>query len=190
VEEAQILLSISEVCVGLAGFGGIAAGIGYRVSGVWLDHDRVRFIWLILYCLSSIFACFMPFAIFHLGFEQTWQIASMFFMLTPVLALRTLLGIISGGLSKGYDGASVIIVTCLHVVTVIILLAIIFGFGTGKEFGLYLIALLLLLLQASFLFLRLLSTAYLHDAKSVTVNNNINSNLSSNDNKHFSSTNE
>jgi len=164
MEEASILLSIAEVGVGLAGFGGIAAGIGYRVSGKWLEHDRVRITWLILYSLAAVFSCFVPFAIFHLGVSEPWLLASCLLVVICLAALRTLIRIVTVNSGNGYSRPSIMAMVLIQLITLAVLLCILLGFTQESTFGFYLCAVLLNLLQAAFLFLRLLSTGYIGEA--------------------------
>ena len=44
MESASVLESIAVVAIAFAGFGGIAAGLGYRARGTWSPDDQMRLI--------------------------------------------------------------------------------------------------------------------------------------------------
>lgn len=67
MESGSILESIAEVAIALAGFGGIAAGLGYRARGDWSLHDQRRLAWLATFGLVVAFSCFLPAVAHHLG---------------------------------------------------------------------------------------------------------------------------
>jgi len=134
MESADILQGIAEVAIGLAGFAGIAAGLGYRARGSWSEPDRKRLIAVILFALAAIFACFVPYAIYHLGFESPWRIASFLCLYTPLRAFYSQYKIVR--------------------------YIVIFGLSGRYEFGIYLTATLLTLAISSFLFYRLLETSF------------------------------
>ena len=56
MEPADILQTIAEIAMGLAGFGGIAAGLGYRARGEWRSDDQMRLIGMACTSLLVVFA--------------------------------------------------------------------------------------------------------------------------------------
>jgi len=159
MESADILQGIAEVAIGLAGFAGIAAGLGYRARGSWSEPDRKRLVAVILFALGAIFACFCPYAIYHLGYKDPWAIASILCLFTPVRALYTQYKIIRFS-PTGYSWAAMFLLTSLEIAIMLLLLCVILGFGGEYDFGLYLTATLLTLGISSFLFYRLLETSF------------------------------
>jgi len=76
MESGSVLESIAEVAIALAGFGGIAAGLGYRTRGEWSLQDQGRLIWLTALGLVVVFACFLPDVAHHLGSSAPLRVAS------------------------------------------------------------------------------------------------------------------
>jgi len=159
MESASILQGIAEVAIGLAGFAGIAAGLGYRALGSWSEPDRKRLVAVILFALGAIFACFSPYAIYHLGFDSPWRIASVLCFYIPAQGLYTQYKIIRYH-PNGYSEAAMWLLAVLEIAIILLLLVIALGWGGQYDFGLYLSATLLTLAISSFLFYRLLETSF------------------------------
>ncbi len=174
MESADVLIGIAEVAIGLAGFAGIAAGLGYRArGGSWSEPDRRRLVAVILFALGAIFACFCPFAIYHLGHENPWIIASVFCMYAPLRGLHIQYKILRANPS-GYSSSAMILLGFLEIAILALLITIVLGFGGDHVFGLYLSATLLTLAISSFLFYRLLETSFTDDSsKHVKVNETV-----------------
>jgi len=133
MESASILQGIAEVAIGLAGFAGVAAG--------------------------AIFACFMPYAIYYLGVESPWRIASVLCLYVPIQGLITQTKIIRFS-PNGYSWPAMLFLTSMEVAILLLLLTVSLGKGGNYDFGLYLSATLLILAISSFLFYRLLETSF------------------------------
>ncbi len=162
MESAGILQGIAEVAIGLAGFAGIAAGLGYRARGSWSEPDRMRLVAVILFALGAIFACFCPYAIYHLGYDSPWRIASILCFYTPVRGLYSQYKIIRYS-PNGYSWSAMWLLCGLEVSIIVLLLVVALGMGGQHDFGLYLTATLLTLAISSFLFYRLLETSFNSD---------------------------
>ena len=160
MESASILESIAEVAIALAGFGGIAAGLGYRARGDWSPDDRRRLMLLAWASLAVVFACFLPSVIFHLGFSAPWRLASALFLLFPGASLIYLLWFIRRGMHPGYSRIAAWLVGIAQMLALALLLVAALGYGTPRQFGLYLAATVLTLFQASLYFVRLLTTSF------------------------------
>ena len=87
VESASVLESIAEVAIALAGFGGIAAGLGYRTRGSWSGDDQVRLMLLASAGLAVVFACFLPYVTHHLGSSAPWRLAGALFLVVALFGL-------------------------------------------------------------------------------------------------------
>jgi len=159
MESADVLQGIAEVAIGLAGFASIAAGLGYRAGGSWSEPDRKRLVAVILFALGAIFACFCPYAIFHLGYEDPWKIASMLCLYIPIRGLYSQYKIMRYS-PEGYSVTAMYLLTSLEISVILLLLSVIIGLGGSYEFGLYLSATLLTLAISAFLFYRLLETSF------------------------------
>ena len=168
MDSAGILQTIAEVAVGLAGFGGIAAGIGYRARGTWSGQDRTRFMGMILSSLFVVFACLVPYALHHLGAQQPWLLSSIPLMLAPAwvffIQSRQVFGWTRPGgiyVRRGFNPSFAVILLVVNLLTLFLLLSLVFGvFVADRAFGIYLTAVLLLLLLSAANFVRLLTTSF------------------------------
>lgn len=160
MELGSVLESIAEVAIALAGFGGIAAGLGYRARGDWSRDDQVRLIGLALFGLAVTFACFLPYAAHHLGSDAPLRVASALYL--PVVASGWLFQIWFnwGGVPIGYSKTAATLNFMAQVAASALLLATALGYAVGREFGFYLSAVLLMLFHTSVLFVRLLITSF------------------------------
>ncbi len=170
MESASVLESIAEVAIALAGFGGIAAGLGYRTRGTWSPDDQARVILLASAGLVVVFACFLPYVTHHLGSTAPWRVASALFLVILTGGLlyqvwffrRRIKG--APGESRRLPVAYSRIATWLILISWILASALLFtvviGSAGPREFGFYLSAVLLTLVQASAYFVRLLITSF------------------------------
>ena len=172
MEFASILQTIAEVAVGLAGFGGIAAGLGYRTRGNWSEQDRLRLLGLVSSSLFVILASLLPYAVHYLGAQHPWSISGAVLSVAPAWLLslqwrRVFAQSRPGRVSvqSGYHPALAVTITLINLATLILFLVSAIGVADpDRVFGLYLAAVLLLLLNAAVFFLRLLTTAFGEDA--------------------------
>jgi hypothetical protein len=164
LEEAEVLQSIGEAAVALAGFGGIAAGLGYRAGGSWSNQDRIRLMTLVTMSLAAVFGSFLPFAVHHLGAAEPWRHSSVVLMVAPLGALLTQIHLFRRGMPAGYSVLLVAAGATLSAVVLALLLVVAVGeVSPERQFGLYLTAVLLLFLMAALFFLRLLATSFRGD---------------------------
>lgn len=163
MESGSVLESIAQVAIALAGFGGIAAGLGYRARGHWSRDDQVRLIGLALFGLGVTFACFLPHATHHLRFDTPLRVASAVYL--PVTTAGWLFQIWFNrrGVPVGYSTLAALLNFVAQVAASALLLAVVLGYAGGREFGFYLAAVLLVLLHTSVLFVRLLITSFRSD---------------------------
>ncbi len=160
MELVGVLQSIAEVSVALAGFGGLAAGLGYRTRGDWSGDDRIRLFALAIISLSVVFACYLPTVIGALGSLAPWRIASAIFLLVPLSLLGGQVWINLRGMPAGYSRAAVGLLFGIQLAAVALLSIVALGVASSKAQGLYLSATLLMLLDASVMFVRLLATSF------------------------------
>jgi len=178
LDSTDVLQSIAEVAIALAGFGGIASGLGYRARGVWSREDRSRLVGMVQASLFVVFASYLPFAIMSLGVSATWRVASAV-VLVPhagslVQSFRLIIRFARSGTPSttatsmaGSSGsysitAALLSLACQLCALVLLILAAI-GAVPDREFGLYLSALLLILFVACALFVRLLVASFQGD---------------------------
>ena len=168
MESAAILQTIAEVAVGLAGFGGIAAGLGYRVRGEWSDQDKTRLTGMAVSSLMVVFACLIPYAFHHLGLPAPWTFSSILLIWGPAWFLSIQVRQVyawsrSRGLyiRAGFKPSFALMLTTANVLALLLLVVSSLGFTTpDRTFGIYLSAVLLLLFAAAANFLRLLRTSF------------------------------
>ena len=160
MESASILESIAEVGVALAGFGGIAAGLGYRTRGTWSPEDQVRLLWLAGYGLAVVFGCYLPYVTYHLGSTTPWRMASTLYLPIPAFGLFYTAWINRGGVPAGYSRIAMGLVFTAQITASALLLTAALGYAGPRVFGFYLCAILLMLLWAAIIFFRLLATSF------------------------------
>lgn len=161
MESVGILETIAEVSIGMAGFGGIAAGLGYRARGKWSAEDRARLIVMVGVSLIIVFACLVPFVLYFSGVEQHWKIAAMILFPFQATVLAFQIWINRAGIPKGYHPLVAILSFIVQLAAMWFLLKVIFYESNPENyFGQYLSVVVLLLVLASILFLRLLVTSF------------------------------
>jgi hypothetical protein len=168
VDSTGILQTIAEVAVGLAGFGGIAAGLGYRARGTWSDQDRTRLMGMIVSSLAVVFACLIPHALHHLGARQPWLLSSIPLILAPAWVLfiqsRQVFGWARPGrifVRSGFNPSFALMIMVVNLIALALLLLSVVGiFDADRAFGIYLATVLLLLFISAANFVRLLTTSF------------------------------
>ena len=160
MEPASVLESIAEVAIALAGFGGIAAGLGYRARGEWSPEDRYRLIVLASASLAVVFSCFLPYVAYHLGSSTPSRMASVVLLPIATFALLYQVWRNRRGLSAGYSRVAALLVFIAQILSSILLFTTALGYAGDRAFGFYLSAVLLTLFQASLFFIRLLVTSF------------------------------
>ena len=160
MESASVLESIAEVAIALAGFGGIAAGLGYRARGAWSPEDRLRLILLAVVSLAVVFACFLPYVTHHLGSTAPWRMASALVLPIPTLTMLYELWRARRGVPAGYSRIAGLLALVALIGASALLFTTALGYADPREFGFYLSAVLLTLFQASLFFVRLLVTSF------------------------------
>jgi len=160
VESASVLESIAEVAIALAGFGGIAAGLGYRAREEWSSEDRLRLIALVGLSLAVVFACFLPYVTHHLGSAAPWRMASALYLPMPTLGVVYHVWFNRRGVPAGYSRIASWLVFAVRISSSVLLFTVALGYAGPREFGFYLSAVLLTLFQASLFFVRLLLASF------------------------------
>ena len=160
MESADILQTIAEIAMGLAGFGGIAAGLGYRARGDWSDDDQVRLMGMAYTSLLVVFAALLPFVAHHLSASDPWRVCA--FIVLPLVAinLASALRVFRHGIPTAYNPAASVLLVLNQLAAFAVLLVICSNIYAESNFGLYLLASVLILFVAAMLFYRLLSTSF------------------------------
>jgi len=167
VESVSVLESIAEVAIALAGFGGIAAGLGYRARGEWTRDDQVRLIGLALFGLAVAFACFVPSLTRSLGAEAPFRTASALFLPIPTAGFLFQIWFNRRGVPPGYSTLASLLNFVALVSASVLLLIVVFGQPAEREFGFYFAAVLATLFHTSVLFVRLLITSFRRNTPAV-----------------------
>ena len=160
MESASVLESIAEVAIALAGFGGIAAGLGYRSRGTWPSDDQLRLMLLAAVSLVVVFACFLPYLTHNLGFPAPWRTASAVFLLAPASTLLYQIWFSRRGLPASYSRVAACLVAIADILALALLFRAVLGYAGVRESGFYVSAVLLMLFKASLFFIRLLATSF------------------------------
>ena len=164
MDGAETLYVIAEIAIAMAGFGGVVAGLGYRVTGAWSDLDRQRLFMIAFRSLIIVFACLVPFVLHHggAGDLNVWRISSAVLGVAILSNLVRTLFIVFP-LSPGVSRVALLLAIPALVVTCLVLAANAFGqFGDGA-FAAYLLSLLLALFDVSVYFIRMIQTAFATD---------------------------
>jgi hypothetical protein len=162
MEIGEILLTIAEVAVALAGFGGIAAGLGYRARGAWNDQDRFRLLVMVSVSLGLVFACLAPYTLLSAGIGPAWQIASGLTLLIPVGNIVIQYRLFRHGLPSGFSLTTTLSILMSNVAALVLLsLIIVQATGGYASEGIYVASVFFLLFSPAVLFLRLIVTSFI-----------------------------
>jgi hypothetical protein len=148
--------------VAFAGFSGVVAVFGRRDPTTWSLPDRMRFRTLIESSLVALLFCVVPSCLFALHFseEAVWRTSSGLFAV--YLVTRNVTAIDRGGGIRllnqpGVSRGAVLFVLSMDVGAVVLS---IYNAAVLGELGPFLVALLLLLAKAGFLFARMLLVSF------------------------------
>lgn len=160
MESADILQTLAEIAIGLAGFGGIAAGLGYRARSEWSGDDQVRLLSMAYTSLIVVFAALLPFVINSFSVASPWRVCAFIVLPFQAINLASALRVYRHGIPAAYNLFASILLVLIHIAAFVVLLIICSNFYVGNNFGLYLLATVLVLVVAALLFFRLLSTSF------------------------------
>ena len=167
MESAEILQTLAQLAMGLAGFGGIAAGLGYRAHGNWNDADRVRLAGMVYTSFLVVFAGLLPFVVYHMGISVPWRVCAFFVLPLELISLASALGVFRYDATVAYSLFASILLVFIHIGAVAVLVTVCSNQYVGSHFGLYLLAAILILIVAAILFFRLLSTSFIEDSSAI-----------------------
>lgn len=160
MEAADILLNVAQIALGLAGFGGIAAGLGYRTREEWTDDDQVRLMAMAYLSILVVFAALLPFVIHHLGFLSHWRVCAFIILPLQVISLVSALRVFRHGIPSAYSPFASALLLLSHAGAFLVLSVVCLNLYANINSGLYLLASVLMLFIAALLFFRLLSTSF------------------------------
>ena len=103
MQDFEFLTQISEVSIAIAGFGGIAAGLGYRAHGTWHSDDLFRLILMVVLSLLIVFACYVPYMLLAVGVPEPWRTSAILVFLTSLGHLVVQYRRFRQGLPPGYN---------------------------------------------------------------------------------------
>jgi hypothetical protein len=162
MDHEDILLTLAEVSVALAGFSGVVAVFGRRDPGTWSFADRFRFFALVHTSLSSLLLCILPFGLlaFNIPEEAVWRALSsllvLYLIVVAVLSTRRLL---AAAASERGEFTAIVMPVGLAIGAATLALNI-YNVAVGAAFGPFLLGLIFLLVTSSFLFARMLVSAF------------------------------
>jgi hypothetical protein len=161
VSDSDLLQTIAEIAIALAGFTGVVAFLGQRARGEWRPVDLFRFNQLLGGSLAALLFSFTPILLFKMGVPEpiAWRWSSG--LIAAYLAVTVVLS--SGRLRRlpGGQRAEIIpwvLMLLLAIMTAVFVLQILCaaGIAYSGEPGPVLVGLVWLLAFAAFQFLRLL----------------------------------
>ena len=162
MDHEDILLTLAEVSVALAGFSGVVAVFGRRDPGTWSFADRFRFFALVHTSLSSLLLCILPFGLlaFNIPEEAVWSaLSALFVVYNAVVGFFTSRRFLAASSSERAEFTSGVMPVMFAILAPILVLSI-FNVAVGGTFGPFLVALIYLLVLSSFLFARMLVSAF------------------------------
>ncbi len=162
MDHGDILLTLAEVSVALAGFSGVVAVFGRRDPGNWSFADRFRFFSLVHSSHSSLLLCIVPFGLlaFNVAEASVWRTLSALFVLyNVVVAFLSFRRLLAASPSERAEFTPIVFPVTLAMIAAVLALNI-YNVVVGATFGPFLVALILLLVTSSFLFARMLISAF------------------------------
>jgi hypothetical protein len=162
MDHGDILLTLAEVSVAFAGFSGVVAVFGRQDPNTWSFADRYRFFSLVHTSLSSLLLCIVPFGLLALNVPDAsaWRTVSALFLLYLVvvgfLSTRRYLAA-SSSERAGFTGIGFYVSVATSAP---ILVLNFYNVAVSATFGPFLVGLIFLLATSSFLFARMLVSAF------------------------------
>ena len=160
MESYDVLLAISEVGIGMAGFGGIVAGLGYRAQTGWSEQDRIRLIYMATTSLLVVFSCLFPYIFGHMGVNRPLMASAWSLLPFVLINVISQIWIYRAGIPEGYNPLASVLLSLAQLTNLLAVVLLLAGRPIGSPFATYLMCVTLLLFQASILFVRLLSTSF------------------------------
>ncbi len=162
MDHGDILLTLAEVSVAFAGFSGVVAVFGRRDPGTWSFADRVRFFMLVHVSLSSLLLCIEPFGLLALNVAEAsvWRSLSALFVLENILVGFLFIRRFLAASSSERAEFTLIVFPVFFAILAAVLVLNIYNVAVGATFGPFLVALIFNLVYSSFLFARMLVSAF------------------------------
>ena len=162
MDHRDILLTLAEISVACAGFSGVVAVFGRRDPGTWSFADRVRFFFLVHASLSSLLLCIVPFGLIALNVAEAsvWRSLSALFVLNIIVVGFLFVRRFLAASSSERAEFTLIVFPVFFAILAAVLVLNIYNVAVGATFGPFLVALIFLLVYSSFLFARMLVSAF------------------------------
>jgi hypothetical protein len=158
VEYGDVLLTLAEIGISVAGFAGVVTAFGTRRSGEWTLEDRLRFSFLLVLSLTVVFFSILPFpvAALHVDGPVVWRLVSgilaVWIVIINIIAFRQLTRVRRVFKSKTHSWTKFLV----RAGELAFVLLLSFNTVYMAEAGLFLLALIWLLLQSIVMFAELL----------------------------------
>ena len=157
----EVLLTIAEVAIAFAGFSGLVAIFGSRAAGRWSRSDRYRLALMLETSLAAILFAFLPFSLRYLNVEGSvlWTVSSgglATFLLVELILVIPRTRRLYRGSGETLSPTFGLIIASLALLALIVQVLNAAGIGLHRDFGPYLVGLLLLLVVSGIQFVRLL----------------------------------
>ena len=162
MEHEDILLTLAEVSVAFAGFSGVVAVFGRRDPSTWSFSDRMRFFSLVQTSLSTLIFCVLPFGLFavQVAEESVWGALSMLYVLYVIVVAVLFIRRLRAAATSERAEFTPIVLPVTLAVTALIAVFNVYNVVVGATFGPFLVGLIWLLVQSSFLFARMLVSGF------------------------------
>ena len=160
MSEQETLTSVAEFAIALAGFSGVVVALG-KQPGRWAPADRYRLLNVLTFAFSSGFMAYLPMGLAHAGLSGSplWRASSGFFLCFWVIGaainiprIRSLPNDVRAVL---HPVVRQIAYTTFAIANLVLLLNTL-GFGFRPQFSAYFLGLVILLLNGSIQFTRIL----------------------------------
>lgn len=161
MDQAEALLAIAQIALGLAGFGGVFVAVGRQHGATRGAADSYRLVLLLGTALATLVLSLVPVALGALGLGDAavWQVASGLL----ALLLAALLAVArrdrrrhAEEIRRGESPAVAAAILALSVATLAAQVLGAFGVFGGRGFGVFLSGLVFLVAFGSYLFARML----------------------------------
>lgn len=169
MQGSDVLLTICEVSIAFAGFTSIVGVMGQRAGGAWDSEDSFRLWLMIESSLAMLFFSLLPFAIHYLSFGDStvWGVSSgamaAFLVLHMAVVVPRLAPLqrAGGWSTRRFEP----LIGLLIVATFAVQSLNAIGIGFERNFGAYLLGLILFLGLGSMHFVALLVAVHLSDSR-------------------------
>ena len=160
MNEQETLTSVAEFAIALAGFSGIVVALG-KQPGRWAPADRYRLLNVLTFAFSAGFMAYLPMGLAHAGLSGSplWRASSGFFLCFEVVGAAVM---IRRTRSLPNDVGAVLhpvvrqISYATSAIAILALLLNTLGLGFRPQFSAYFLGLVILLLNGSIQFTRIL----------------------------------